>query len=72
MYTYEITIIAGNIPNLFDCSAHSVGRLLLKSSWVHPIISKIDMKTVKCKYICEFIMTVFNLVEEDYEAENLF
>ena len=31
------------------------------------LISKIDMKTVKCKYICEFIMTVFSLVEEDYE-----
>ena len=31
------------------------------------LISKIDMNTAKCKYICEFIMTVFNLIEEDYE-----
>ena len=31
------------------------------------LISKIDMKTIRCKYICEFIMTVFSLVEEDYE-----
>ena len=35
------------------------------------LINKIEMKTIKAKYICEFIIVVFNLIKDDNELFNI-
>jgi len=35
------------------------------------LINKIEMKTLKAKYICEFIVVIFELIKEDNETFNI-
>jgi hypothetical protein len=62
-------IIVNQLNKMISCKIGKEDDDLIKDSEDEDddLISKIDMKTVRCKYICEFIMTVFSLVEEDYE-----
>jgi hypothetical protein len=62
-------IIVNQLNKMISCKISKEDDDLIKDSEDEDddLISKIDMKTVRCKYICEFIMTIFSLVEEDYE-----